>query len=314
MKTDFMTEQAFKEMVERMRPQLIKMGREFFGSDTEAEEVVQETWLRAWNVRDKVTLTDAYVMRIARNCCVSMWRGQRMQIELAADDGTAVTEITPEEEVEEKENSEWLLSRLQRMPKNEREVWQMFYDDGLTIEEIAEVRSISVATVRKTISNVRRHLRKDIRRHFFGLRHLLILILVTLITGIAVAAIVNPQGHVRGIMEKLLHIPEDTTIYDSPEVLPSSNMDLEKFYRFIISELHYPESAADEGIEGHVIVSFVVEKDGSLTHFEALNSPDERLGAEAIRVISLTAPWHPAQNKKKSVRSRFSIPINFRLK
>ena len=200
------------------------------------------------------------------------------------------------------------------MPKNEREVWQLFYDDGLTVEEIAEVRSISVATVRKTISNVRSRLRKDIRRHFFGLRHLLILIFVALITGIAVAAFVNPQGRVRGIMEKLLFIPEDTTIYDSPEVLPSSNMDLEKFYRFIISELHYPESAADEGVEGHVIVSFVVEKDGSLTHFETLNSPDERLSAEAIRVISLTAPWHPAQNKKKSVRSRFSMPINFRLK
>ena len=314
MGTDFITEQAFKEMVERMRPRLMQMGRECFGSDTEAEEVVQETWLRAWNVRDKVMLTDAYVMRIARNCCVSMWRGQRAQIELAADDGTAVTEITPEEEVEEKENSEWLLSRLQRMPKNEREVWQLFYDDGLTVEEIAEVRSISLATVRKTISNVRSRLRKDIRRHFFGLRHLLILIFVALITGIAVAAFVNPQGRVRGIMEKLLFIPEDTTIYDSPEVLPSSNMDLEKFYRFIISELHYPESAADEGVEGHVIVSFVVEKDGSLTHFETLNSPDERLSAEAIRVISLTAPWHPAQNKKKSVRSRFSFLINFRLK
>ena len=314
MGTDFITEQAFKEMVERMRPRLMQMGREFFGSDTEAEEVVQETWLRAWNVRNKVMLTDAYVMRIARNCCVSMWRGQRAQIELAADDGTAITEITPEEEVEEKENSEWLLLRLQRMPKNEREVWQLFYDDGLTVEEIAEVRSISVATVRKTISNVRSRLRKDIRRHFFGLRHLLILIFVALITGIAVAAFVNPQGRVRGIMEKLLFIPEDTTIYDSPEVLPSSNMDLEKFYRFIISELHYPESAADEGVEGHVIVSFVVEKDGSLTHFETLNSPDERLSAEAIRVISLTAPWHPAQNKKKSVRSRFSLPINFRLK
>ena len=57
METDVMTGQEFKQMVERMRPRLMQMGREFFGSDTEAEEVVQETWLRAWNVRDKVTLT-----------------------------------------------------------------------------------------------------------------------------------------------------------------------------------------------------------------------------------------------------------------
>lgn len=58
-----------------MRPRLMQMGREFFGSDTEAEEVVQETCIRAWNVRNKATLTDAYLMRIARNCCVSCGAG-----------------------------------------------------------------------------------------------------------------------------------------------------------------------------------------------------------------------------------------------
>ena len=156
METDVMTGQEFKQMVERMRPRLMQMGREFFGSDTEAEEVVQETWLRAWNVRDKVTLTDAYVMRIARNCCVSMWRGQREEVELADESSAAVTEVTPQEEMEERENSEWLASRLQRLPKAEREVWQLFYDEGLTVEEIAEARNISVATVRNTISSVRK--------------------------------------------------------------------------------------------------------------------------------------------------------------
>jgi RNA polymerase sigma factor (sigma-70 family) len=308
-----MTEQEFDQLVEKMRPRLMQMGREFFGSDTEAEEVVQETWLRAWNVRDKVMLTEAYVIRIARNCCVSMWRGQRTQVELAEDDGTAVTEITPQEEMEEKENSEWLQSRLQRLPKNEREVWQMFYDDGLTVEEIAEERNISVATVRKTISNVRSRLRKDIRRHFFGLRHLIILLLVALVTGITVAAIVNPQGRVRGVMEKMLRIPEDTTICDIVEVMPSYHDDIGAFYSFIMSEMHYPDSAIANKIEGRVVVRFVVEKDGTLTHFSALNSPDESLSNEAIRVIKLTEPWHPAQNKGKTVRCWFHVPVNFRL-
>lgn len=166
METDVMTGQEFKQMVERMRPRLMQMGREFFGSDTEAEEVVQETWLRAWNVRERVTLTDAYVMRIARNCCVSMWRGQRAEVELADESGAAVTEVTPQEELEERENSEWLASRLQRLPKAEREVWQLFYDEGLTVEEIAEARNISVATVRNTISSVRNTLRTALRRPF----------------------------------------------------------------------------------------------------------------------------------------------------
>lgn len=140
MNKDNMNEQEFAQIEQRLRPRLMQMGREFFGSDTEAEEVVQETWLRAWNVRDRMTLTDAYVMRIARNCCVSMWRGQRTQVELIDEERAAVTEVTPQEEVEERENSEWLQSRLQRLPQAEREVWQMFYDEGLTVEEIAEAR------------------------------------------------------------------------------------------------------------------------------------------------------------------------------
>lgn len=308
-----MTEQEFEQLVERMRPRLMQMGREFFGSDTEAEEVVQETWLRAWNVRDKVTLTEAYVLRIARNCCVSMWRGQRTQVELVDETGIAVTEVTPQEEVEEKENSEWLQSRLQRLPKTEREVWQQFYDEGLTVEEIAEARGTTVATVRKTISNVRQRLRKDIRRHFIGLRHLLIFTLIALATGIAVAAIISPQGRIRGVIEKVFHLPEDTTICDMPEVMPSYRGDVDALYRHLAFEMHYPEAAMADSVQGRVIVRFVVEKDGRLTNFEVVCTPDERLSAEAIRVLRLTEPWIPAQNQGRPVRSRFCIPITFRL-
>lgn len=309
-----MTEQEFEQLVERMRPRLMQMGREFFGSDTEAEEVVQETWLRAWNVRDKVTLTEAYVLRIARNCCVSMWRGQRTQVELVDETGIAVTEVTPQEEVEEKENSEWLQSRLQRLPKTEREVWQLFYDQGLTVEEIAEARGTTVATVRKTISNVRQRLRKDIRRHFIGLRHLLIFTLIAMATGIAVAAIISPRGTVRGVIQKVFKFPEDTTIFEGvPEVMPSYRGDVDALYRHIAFEMHYPEAAMADSVQGRVIVRFVVEKDGRLTNFEVVRTPDERLSAEAIRVLRLTEPWIPAQNQGHPVRSRFCMPITFRL-
>ena len=221
METDVMTGQEFKQMVERMRPRLMQMGREFFGSDTEAEEVVQETWLRAWNVRERVTLTDAYVMRIARNCCVSMWRGQRAEVELADESGAAVTEVTPQEELEERENSEWLASRLQRLPKAEREVWQLFYDEGLTVEEIAEARNISVATVRNTISSVRNTLRTALRRRFFTPRQLMSIIIFTLALVLAVASALNPNGVVRGAIERVCGIPVDNTIYDSPEEVAS---------------------------------------------------------------------------------------------
>lgn len=309
-----MTEQEFEQKVKGMRPRLMQMGREFFGSDTEAEEVVQETWLRAWNVRERVELTDAYILRIARNCCVSMWRGQRALVELTDKEDSVVSEVTPEEEMEERENSEWLQSRLQRLPKAEREVWYLFYNEGLTVEEIAEVRDVSVATIRKTISHVRSRLRTELRRHFIGLRHLLIFTLIALATGIAVAAIISPRGTVRGVIQKVFRLPEDTTVYDNVEVMATYRGDIDALYRHIAFEMHYPESALADSVQGRVFVRFVVETDGRLTNFEVVRTPDERLSAEAIRVLHLTEPWIPAKNNGRDVRSRFCMPIIFHIK
>lgn len=309
-----MTEQAYKEMVERMRPRLMQMGREFFGSDTEAEEVVQETCIRAWNVRNKATLTDAYLMRIARNCCVSMWRGQRVEVELADDSHAAITEVTPQEEVEERENSEWLRGRLKRLPKAEREVWQLFYDEGLTVEEIAEARGISVASVRNTISSVRNTLRTALRRRFFDMRHLIVFALLALVSGIAVAAIIHPNGMVRGAIEHVLGIPKDTTVYRVVEVMPSYPGDMEALYKFLGQQMHYPKEALENGIEGRVVVSFVVEEDGRLTHFEAVSSPSPLLSNEAIRIMTQMPRWNPAKRMGRNVRCQYNIPVMFRLK
>ncbi len=312
MNKEHTNELEFAQIEKRLRPRLMLMGREFFGSDTEAEEVVQETWLRAWNVRGRVELTDAYILRIARNVCVNMWRGHRTQVELVDEDSTAITEVTPQEEVEERENSEWLQSRLQRLPQAEREVWQMFYDEGLTVDEIAEARGITTGTVRKTISNVRSTLRTELRRRFFDLRHLIMFILVGLVTGIAVASAIHPNGVVRGAIEHVLGIPEDTTIYNNVEVMPSYPGDMTECYMFVARQMHYPEEAEEKGIEGRVLIRFVVEKDGRLTNFEVIETPDPLLSDEALRVLKQMPQWIPAKNKGKDVRCRYSMPILFR--
>ena len=314
MNKEHINELEFAQIEKRLRPWLMQMGREFFGSDTEAEEVVQETWLRAWNVHDRVELTDAYILRIARNVCVNMWRRQRKQVELADEESAAVTEVTPQEEVEERENSEWLQSRLQRLPRAEREVWQMFCDEGLTVDKIAEARGITVGTVRKTISNVRSTLRPELRRRFFNLRHLLVFILVGLVTGIAVASAIHPNGVVRGAIERVLGISEDTTIYNNAvEVMPSYPGDMAEWYMFMARQMHYPKEAEEKGIEGRVLIRFVVEKDGRLTNFEVIETPDPLLSDEALRVLKQMPKWIPAKNNGKNVRCRYRVPVLFRL-
>ena len=139
------------------------------------------------------------------------------------------------------------------------------------------------------------------------------IIIFTLALGLAVASALNPNGVVRGAIEHVLGIPEDTTIYDTPEVMPSYPGDMTECYMFVARQMHYPEEAEEKGIEGRVLIRFVVEKDGRLTNFEVIESPDPLLSDEALRVLKQMPKWIPAKNKGKDVRCRYSMPILFRL-
>lgn len=83
--------------------------------------------------------------------------------------------------------------------------------------------------------------------------------------------------------------------------------------KFLVSNIVYPKQARDSKIEGKVIVSFIVEKDGSITNVEVLRSAHPLLDAEAIRVTKLMPKWKPGKQKGKPVRCKFSMPIAFKL-
>lgn len=84
--------------------------------------------------------------------------------------------------------------------------------------------------------------------------------------------------------------------------------------KWLKEHVRYPAEARQKGIEGRVIVSFTVNKDGSITNVKALRSPDESLSKEAERVVKMMPKWKPARQGNKTIRSRFQLPIQFRLK
>ena len=310
-------DEQFEQLVTRLSPRLMDMGREFFGSGMEAEEVVQETWLRAWNVREAVELTEPYVMRIARNVCISMWRGHRPTVELdVVPTDNQISAVTPQEEAEEHENSEWLTMQVRRLPQAEREVWSMFYDQGLTVEEIAVARGCNVRSVRNTLSKVRTKLRSDIRRRFITLRKVLFILLTALGAGATVTAVIFNREIATGVKNVagiVFDLPVDTLIYRNVEQMPTFGASEADLYVYISEHLHYPESAIVDSIEGRVVVLFVVEMDGSISHVDIRRSPDPRLSAEAIRFLSEMPPWHPARRRGQIVRCMYALPIVFRL-
>ncbi len=82
---------------------------------------------------------------------------------------------------------------------------------------------------------------------------------------------------------------------------------------FIKKNQEYPASALEKGIQGRVRLSFVVEKDGSLTNIEVLRSPTEELSQEAIRIVKMMPKWHPGTLRDKPVRVKYVLPVTFRL-
>lgn len=82
---------------------------------------------------------------------------------------------------------------------------------------------------------------------------------------------------------------------------------------YISSNIKYPQSAREALIMGRVIVSFLVEKDGSISDARVVRNVDADLDREALRVVKSMPKWKPGKNKGSVVRVKFTVPVVFRL-
>lgn len=85
------------------------------------------------------------------------------------------------------------------------------------------------------------------------------------------------------------------------------------FGQFLAKNIQYPADAREQKIQGRVILTFVVEKDGELSNIKVLRSPDQSLGDEAARVIALSPKWVPGVQNGHAVRVQFTVPVSFTL-
>jgi protein TonB len=111
---------------------------------------------------------------------------------------------------------------------------------------------------------------------------------------------------------------QDGTETDGPfflvEVMPSfKGGGLEKFREWVIKRTNYPQAAYDRKIRGTVVLTFIVEKDGSVSNVTIVKSVDPLLDDEAIKAISESPKWTPGLQRGEPARVRFIIPLNFML-
>ena len=84
-------------------------------------------------------------------------------------------------------------------------------------------------------------------------------------------------------------------------------------FKYLNDNIKYPVIAQESGIQGRVVCQFVVNRDGSIVDIEVVRSIDKSLDAEAVRVISKMPRWTPGKQRGKTVRVKYTLPVNFRL-
>ena len=83
--------------------------------------------------------------------------------------------------------------------------------------------------------------------------------------------------------------------------------------RWVYVYLRYPQSAVDEGVQGRVLVDFVIDEKGKVTDVKVARGVDPRLDAEAVRVVSASPDWKPGILRGKKVKAALSVYVEFRL-
>ena len=134
----------------------------------------------------------------------------------------------------------------------------------------------------------------------------------------------NTKKKVKGVAEKKADTSETNTavgtfepvqgdVFDVVEEMPQYPGGPQALFKFLGENVQYPAEAEKAGIQGRVIATFVVEKDGSISQPTIVKSVDPLLDAEAIRVISAMPNWKPGRQNGKVVRVKYTVPLSFNL-
>lgn len=113
---------------------------------------------------------------------------------------------------------------------------------------------------------------------------------------------------------KVKIVPQSNdSIYQIVEVMPEFPDGVDKLATYLSENIKYPEEAKEKSISGRVFLSFVIEKDGSVTEVKVMKSINPLLDNEAVRVVKAMPKWKPGLMKGKPVRVSYVLPINFKL-
>ena len=132
----------------------------------------------------------------------------------------------------------------------------------------------------------------------------------------AITAVVGtgaPSAVVNAPVGPVVEADDDERIYEMVEENAQFPGGDAECFKWLSEHIKYPSICVEQGVQGRVIVNFVVNRDGSIVDVKTVRSPDPNLTKEAERVVQLMPKWKPARQGNKTVRSRFTLPVMFKL-
>ncbi|MBQ9499634.1 MAG: energy transducer TonB [Bacteroidaceae bacterium] len=129
-------------------------------------------------------------------------------------------------------------------------------------------------------------------------------------TGEQVEIKYTPTVAVQEEEEDVVDEQEIFEIVEEPTTFPGGDAAL---MQWLSKNIKYPAIAQENGTQGRVTVRFVVERDGSVSNAEVVRGVDPYLDKEALRVVNSMPKWNPGKQRGKAVRTRFTLPVTFRL-
>ena len=105
----------------------------------------------------------------------------------------------------------------------------------------------------------------------------------------------------------------ESDLFTVVEEMPTFRGGMAALMAYLSSSMKYPAEAEEHGIQGRVVCTFTVERDGSITGVRVAKSVDPSLDKEAVRVVSAMPKWNPGKHKGEVVRVKYTLPLTFRL-
>ena len=102
-------------------------------------------------------------------------------------------------------------------------------------------------------------------------------------------------------------------VYTIVEQMPEFPGGSEKLMEFVISNTQYPQEAKEKGVQGRVLVTFVVDTDGSITDVKVMKGIGSGCDEEAVRVVKSMPKWQPGRQRGEVVKVAFTLPFVFKL-